>query len=100
MRLDDESFTLAYDRTGLMQLVGRLSKLQPKLVVVESTGGSQRQVVAALRTGGIAVAAVNPSWVRRHARGNEPAPKRDFHPLLISAFPRRIGPCGQSASGG
>ena len=26
---------------------------------------------------------------------NEPAPGRDFHPLLTSAFPRRTGPCGQ-----
>jgi len=37
MRPYGESFTLAYDRAGLKQLVGRLGKLQPKLVV-EATG--------------------------------------------------------------
>ena len=41
---------------GLKQLVGRLGELKPKLVVVEATSGLQRQVVAALWTGGIAVA--------------------------------------------
>ena len=42
-------------------MVGWPGKLQPKLVVMEATGGLQRQVVAALWTGGIAIAAVNPS---------------------------------------
>jgi transposase len=69
VRPSSESFTLAYHRAGLKQLVCRLGELKPKLVVVEATGGLQRQVVAALWTGGIAVAAVNPSWVRSYARG-------------------------------
>jgi transposase len=56
VRPSGESFTLAYDRAGLKQLVGRLGKLEAKLVVVEATSGLQRQVVAALWTGGIAVA--------------------------------------------
>ena len=54
VRPSSESFTLAYHRAGLKQLVGRLGELKPKLVVVEATGGLQRQVVAALWTGGIA----------------------------------------------
>jgi hypothetical protein len=37
-----------------------LSKLQPKLLVVEATGGLQRQVLAALWTGGMVVAAGQP----------------------------------------
>jgi hypothetical protein len=49
VRPGGESFRLAYDRAGLKQLVGRLGKLQSKLVVVEATGGLQRQVVAALQ---------------------------------------------------
>ena len=48
VRPSSESFTLAYHRAGLKQLVGRLGELKPKLVVVEATGGLQRQVVAAL----------------------------------------------------
>jgi len=70
VRPSGENLTLAYDRAGLKQLVGRLGKLQPKLVVVEATGGLQRQVVAALWTAGVTVAAVNPSWVGSYARGS------------------------------
>ena len=36
VRPSSESFTLAYDRAGLKQLVGRLGELKPKLVVVEA----------------------------------------------------------------
>jgi transposase len=48
MRPGDECMTLANDRAGIERLVKRLSELRPKLVVVEATGGLQRQVVAAL----------------------------------------------------
>ena len=77
LRPSGESFTRDYDRAGLKQVVGRLSKLQPKLVVVEATGGLQRQVVAALWTAGVAVAAVNPRWVRSYARGSGLLAKTD-----------------------
>ena len=43
-----ERMTLANDRAGIKRLVGRLGELKPQLVVVEATGGLQRQVVAAL----------------------------------------------------
>src|SRR5216684_8219619 len=51
-----ERMTLTNDRAGIKRLVGRLGELKPRLVVVEATGGLQRQVVAALWTAGIAVA--------------------------------------------
>ena len=70
VRPSGKSCTFAYLRAGLKQLVARLGELKPKLVVVDPTGGLQRQVVAALWTGGIAVAVVNPSWVRGYARGS------------------------------
>jgi len=66
VRPSGESFTLAYCRTRLKQLVGRLGKLLPKVVVVEATGGLQRQIVPALLTGEIALAAVNLTWVRSY----------------------------------
>ena len=69
VRPSGEGMTLANDRAGIKRLVGRLGELKPKLVVVEATGGLQRQVVAALWMAGIAVAAVNPAWVRNFAKG-------------------------------
>ena len=65
-----ERLTLANDRAGIKRLVRRLGELKPQLVVVgEVTGLQQCQAVAALWTAGIAVAAVNPSWVRNFAKG-------------------------------
>ena len=93
VRPSSESFRLAYHRAGLKQLVGRLGELKPKLVVVEATGGLQRQVVAALWTGGIAVAAVNPSWVRSYARGGGLLAKTDrIDARLLALFAQREQP--------
>ena len=77
VRPSGERLTLANDRAGIKRLVGRLAELKPKLVVVEATGGLQRQVVAALWLAGIAVAAVNPSWVRNFAKGRGVRAKTD-----------------------
>ncbi len=93
VRPSGKSFTLAYHRAGLKQLVGRLGELKPKLVVVEATGGLQRQMVAALWTGGIAVAAVNPSWVRSYARGSGLLAKTDrIDAKLLALFAQREQP--------
>ena len=93
VRPSGESFTRAYDRAGLKQVVGRLSKLRPKLVVVEATGGLQRQVVAALWTAGVAVAAVNPRWVRSYARGSGLLAKTDrMDAKLLALFAQREQP--------
>jgi transposase len=88
-----ESFTLTYDRTGLKRLVGRMGKLKTKLAVVGATGELQRQVAAALWTGGIAVAAINPRWVRGYARGSGLLAKTDrIDAKLLVLFAQREQP--------
>jgi transposase len=72
-----ESLTVTNDRVGIRQLVTRLKKLQPTLVVIEATGGLQRRVVAELWAAGVVVAAVNPAWVRNFARGRGVRAKTD-----------------------
>ena len=68
-------------------------RLELPAVVVEATGGLQRQVVAALWTGGIAVAAVNPSWVRSYARGGGLLAKTDrIDAGLLALFAQREQP--------
>ena len=69
VRPSGERAQLANNASGIKQLVARLRELQPRLVVVEATGGLQRQVVAALWAAQIAVAVVNPAWVRHFAKG-------------------------------
>jgi transposase len=59
-----ECVKLSNDRDGIRQLVARLGKWAPELVVMEATGGLQRQVMAALWSARIRAAAVNPAWVR------------------------------------
>lgn len=93
MRPGNERMTLANDRAGINQLVKRLGRLGPKLVVVEATGGLQRQVVAALWLADIKVAAVNPSWVRNFARGRGLKAKTDRKDAeLLALFAERERP--------
>jgi transposase len=88
-----ERMTLSNDRAGIRRLVGRLGELKPQLVVVEATGGLQRQVVAGLWMAGIAVAAVNPSWVRNFAKGRGVMAKTDRKDAeLLALFAERERP--------
>lgn len=56
------------DAQGHAALIARLRKLAPRLIVLESTGGYQRALVAALATAGLPVVVVNPRQVRDFAR--------------------------------
>jgi transposase len=62
-------FTLDYNDRGLHQLVERLQRLAPRLIVVEGTGGLEQRLVVKLQDAGFAVAVVNPRQVRDYARG-------------------------------
>lgn len=53
---------------GIPTLVARLQRVQPRLVVLEATGGRERAVGAALAAAQIPVAVVNPRRVREFAR--------------------------------
>lgn len=57
-----------YDEAGLADLVRLLKKLHSTLVVIEATGGLERDCLVALIQAGIAVAVVNPRQVRDFAR--------------------------------
>lgn len=64
------SFRVGRDEKGLEELVARLASLESKvkLVVLEATGGLERDVVAVLAAAAIRVAVVNPRCVRDFAR--------------------------------
>jgi transposase len=63
-----EHWTATNDASGIADTVVRLQALQSPFVVLESTGGLERRLVAALHAVGIAVAVVNPSRIRNYAR--------------------------------
>ena len=68
VRPSSEAFTVAHDGEGIEDLVGRLSKMAPALVVLEATGGFETIVAAGLGAAGLPVAVVNPRQIRDFAR--------------------------------
>lgn len=77
-RLPDEKlFDAPNDSDGIAALVKWLKKKRPSLVVIEGTGGLQRQAVAALTTAKFPVAVVNPRQVRDFAKAQGRLAKTD-----------------------
>jgi transposase len=64
----DEVWSVGNDADAIKSLILRLQALSPNLVVVESTGGLERHVVAEMYAAGLPVALVNPRRVREFAR--------------------------------
>jgi len=62
-------FRVKNDPGGLAELVERLGRLAPALVVLEATGGYEAEALAALLAAGIPTAVVNPRRVRQFAAG-------------------------------
>jgi transposase len=56
------------DLTGIAQVVQHLRKVRPSLIVIESTGGLEKNVIAELCAAGLAVALVHPGRVREYAK--------------------------------
>ncbi len=63
------AWPLANDAPGIARLVGLLRQMQPACIVVESTGGLERPLLAALLEANLPVALVNPARVRHLAIG-------------------------------
>jgi transposase len=63
-----ECWSVSNDPEGIAQTAARLAALPIRLIVIESTGGLERELVRALITQGLPVALVNPARVRDFAR--------------------------------
>ncbi len=83
----------ANDEAGIRALVARLHPLAPQLLVVEATGGLERQVVAALALAGLPVAVVNPRQARDFAKATGRLAKTDaLDAALLAPFAEAIRP--------
>jgi len=69
--------SLANDEVGIRALVKGLREQQPALIVLEATGGVERQVVRALASEELAVVVVNPRQVRDFAKATGQLAKTD-----------------------
>ena len=78
---------------GIDELVAALGSLAPVLVVMESTGGLQRAVVAGLAAAQIPTAVVNPRQVRDFAKASGRLAKTDrLDAEVIARFGMAIRP--------
>jgi transposase len=83
----------ANDHQGHTALVEWLKSRTPRLIVMESTGGYQRLVAAALATAGLPVVVVNPRQVRDFARAVGILAKTDaIDAAVIARFGASINP--------
>lgn len=73
----DKPDHVEYTAEGLKILVERLKAIQPKLVVLEATGGLEVRLMAELCAGNIPVARVNPKRVREFAKATGRFAKTD-----------------------
>lgn len=81
------------DAKGHAALVEHLKGLWPRLIVLESTGGYQRTVVAALAAAGLPVVVVNPRQVRDFARALGILAKTDtIDAMVLARFVEQVNP--------
>ena len=86
-------WAVAHDDPGIMALVARLQAVQPTLLVLAATGGSQRAGVAALAAASLPVVVVTPgrSGMLPKPQGSWPQPMPS-PPAPWPIVPRRCAP--------
>lgn len=86
-----ESFT--NDKIGIKALVKRLAKIKPTLIVLEATGGYERQVTRALVIADLPVVVVNPRQVRDFAKATGQLAKTDsIDAAVLAHFAEAVRP--------
>ncbi len=78
-------FNHRYNDDGLQACLAQLTPLNPRLIVIESTGRYERKLVAALHLAGLPVAVVNPRQARDFAKGVGQLAKTDSVDAAILA---------------
>jgi transposase len=87
------AFTVPRTEAGIAELVARLVRAQPALVVMEATGGLEVTTATALAAARLPVAVVNPRQVRDFARASGRLAKTDaMDAAVLVHFGRAIGP--------
>ena len=86
-----ESF--ANDKSGIKVLIKRLAKLRPTLIVLEATGGLERQATYAMSGAELPVRVVNPRQVRDFAKATGQLAKTDrIDAEILAQFAQAMRP--------
>lgn len=84
---------VANTASGIETLVAQLQELAPELIVLEATGGYEREVTAALVAAGLRAVVVNPRHVRAFAKATGQLAKTDrIDADVIALFADRMRP--------
>lgn len=88
-----EAFQENNSNKGVQRLASRLKKLNTTLVVIEATGGYQRDIAVALAVEEVPVAIVNPRQARDFARATGVLAKNDrLDAAVLARFARDLRP--------
>jgi transposase len=88
-----EGWTVSNDEPGIQDLVARVTKLNPSLIVLEATGGYEMLCTGALSAAGLPVVVVNPRQVRDFAKATGQLAKTDrIDAGLLALFAERVRP--------
>jgi transposase len=93
IRPSGQTLSVPNDKTGIKVLVQHFEKLKPTLVVLESTGGLERQVMLALIAAEISVVMVNPRQIRDFAKSTGQLAKTDrIDAAILAHYAEAIRP--------
>jgi transposase len=88
-----ESWSVAYDEAGLIELLAEVKRVHASLIVLEATGGLEVRLVALLGSKDLPVVVVNPRQVRDFARATGELAKTDrIDAAVLSLFAERLRP--------
>ena len=88
-----ESWQALNDEAGIAELVRRVSRIKPSLVVLEATGGYELSVSWALASAHMPLVVANPRQVREFARATGRLAKTDsIDARVLAAFAAQIRP--------
>ncbi len=89
----DETWSVANNPGGIVQLLQRLREAEPTLVVMEATGGFEVAVAATLAAAEIPVVIANPRQVRDFAKSTGQLAKTDaIDAKILMLFAERVRP--------
>jgi transposase len=87
------TYSERHNQTGIRKIVRRMVAIQPKLVVMEATGGLEKALARALDDAAIPVAIINPRQMRDFARSTGRLAKTDsIDAEIIALYAERIRP--------
>ena len=90
---EKHGWEVANSKRGIARLTKQMLTLNPKLIVVEATGGYEEGVVMAMFEAGLPVALVSPQRVRQYARAKGLLAKTDqIDAQVLADFGKKLQP--------